>query len=187
MAFLATSREQPWRLGGNTFTTWCGDLNGDGLNDLYSAEIHHWHIGQSSDSSELLVNTPLPDGGISFVRPGNQATGMIFPHPTSDWNEGGLMAAGGDLDNDGRMDMVVAASDYPDQFGLIFHQKPNGTFEEVGSPSASSRGELWSPASLSTWRMSIARRVPPSRLALKSLSGSVRSAPLKKVSFTTAL
>lgn len=124
--------DQPWRNGGNNFSTYCGDLNGDGKLDLYTAGIHHWHIGQSGDSSELLVNTSPGDGSISFDRPGNATTGMVWPHPTSDWNEGGLMVAGGDLDNDGREDLIVAASDYPNQFGLVFHQKEDGTFEEVG-------------------------------------------------------
>jgi hypothetical protein len=123
--------DQPWRLNGNTFSTACSDIDGDGKLDLYSAEIHHWHIGESSDSSELLHN--IGDvGTIKFERPGNARTGMIWPHPTSDWNEGGLMVATGDLDLDGLEDVVVAASDYPDQFSLIFHQKPDHTFEEVG-------------------------------------------------------
>ncbi len=125
--------DQPWRNGGNNFSTYCGDVNGDGKLDLYTAGIHHWHIGQSGDSSELLVNSSPGDGTITFDRPGNATTGMVWPHPTSDWNEGGLMVAGGDLDNDGREDLIVAASDYPDQFGLVFHQKEDGTFEEVGA------------------------------------------------------
>jgi hypothetical protein len=125
--------DQPWRNGGNNFSTYCGDLNGDGKLDLYTAGIHHWHIGQSGDSSELLVNSSPGDGSITFDRPGNATTGMVWPHPSSDWNEGGLMVAGGDLDNDGLEDLVVGASDYPDQFGLVFHQKPDHTFEEVGS------------------------------------------------------
>jgi enediyne biosynthesis protein E4 len=123
--------DQPWRNGGNTFTTWCGDVDGDGKNELYNAEIHHWWAGGASDSSELLKNVSTP-GMARFTRPGNGAMGLVFPHPTTDWNEGGLMAAGGDLDNDGRLDLVVAASDYPDQFGLIFQQQPGGNFVDQG-------------------------------------------------------
>ncbi len=119
--------DQPWRNNGNTFTTWCGDLDGDGKNDLYSAEIHHWWAGNGSDSSELLKNASSAQG-VRFTRPGNQATGLGLPRVGPSWNEGGLMAAGGDLDHDGRLDLIVAASDYPDQFGAVFHQQPDGRF-----------------------------------------------------------
>jgi hypothetical protein len=123
--------DQAWRLGGNNYSTYCGDLDGDGKLDLYTANLRHWHIGASSDSSEILHNT-TQGGTITFDRPGNAVTGTIWSHPTRDWNEGSMMVAGGDLDNDGREDLVVAASDYPDNFGLVFHQKASGTFEEVG-------------------------------------------------------
>lgn len=122
--------DQPWRNGGNTFTTWCGDLDGDGKNDLYNAEIHHWWAGGSSDSSELMKNVTTATGEVRFQRPGNATTGLGLPRVGPSWNEGGLMAAGGDLDADGRMDLIVAASDYPDQFGMVFAQKPDGTFED---------------------------------------------------------
>ncbi|MHB8874144.1 MAG: CRTAC1 family protein, partial [Myxococcaceae bacterium] len=38
-----------------------------------------------------------------------------------------------DFDADAREDLVVAASDYPDNYGLLFHQKPDHTFEEAGA------------------------------------------------------
>ncbi len=126
---------KPWRNNGNTFTTTCGDLNGDGRPDLYSAEIVHWHIGSSSDPSELLVNDgPTDSAPIHFSRPGRAATGLEWPHPTSDWNEGGVMVAQADLDLDGLDDLVVAATDYPGNWSLVFRQKPEapGTFEEIG-------------------------------------------------------
>lgn len=124
------SDDQPWRLNGNTFTTYCGDLDGDGKPDLYSAEIAHWHIGKSSDSSELLRNEG-EGGEIRFSRPGNEETGLVLPHPTMDWNEGAVMVGGGDFDLDGREDLFVATTDYPDQYGLIFQQQPGGGFREV--------------------------------------------------------
>ncbi len=120
-----------WRNNGNTFSTVCSDITGDGTMDMYNAEIHHWWAGQSSDPSQLLVGDSS-GGGIKYTRPGNDQTGMLWPHPTADWNEGGLHAAAVDLDNDGRQDVIVAASDYPDQYSLVFHQKADGSFEEVG-------------------------------------------------------
>ena len=87
---------------------------------------------ESGDSSRAARQPAGRRGTITFERPGNATTGMVWPHPTSDWNEGGLMVAGGDLDDDGLEDLVVGASDYPDQFSLVFHQKPDHTFEEVG-------------------------------------------------------
>lgn len=125
---------KPWRNNGNTFTTLCGDLNGDGKPDLYSAEIKHWHIGESSDASELLANDSA-DGAIHFNRPGRGPTGLEWPHPTRDWNEGGIMAANADLDLDGLDDIIVGASDYPGNWSLVYRQKKSapGTFEEVAA------------------------------------------------------
>lgn len=120
--------DQPWRSNGNTFTTWCGDLTGDGKNDLYSAEIRHFWAGSASDSSELLTNVTGAPGAVRFTRPGNATTGLGLPRVGQFWNEGGLMAAGGDLDNDGLMDLVVAASDYADQRGAVLHQQEDGRF-----------------------------------------------------------
>ncbi len=123
--------DQLWRANGNTFTTACGDVNGDGVMDLYSAEIRHFHVGQSSDPSQLLLGN-LSGDKLHYDRIAPDKNGMIFPHPTAGWNEGALMAALVDLDNDGRKDVIVANSDYPDQYSLVFHQKADGNFEEVG-------------------------------------------------------
>lgn len=124
---------KPWRNNGNTFTTTCGDLNGDGKPDLYSAEIKHWHIGNSADESQLLVNDgPTDAAPIHFNRPDRTGTGLDWPHPTSDWNEGGVMVAHADLDLDGMDDLVVGATDYPGNWSLVFHQKSPGVFEEIG-------------------------------------------------------
>lgn len=128
--------DQAWRAGGNTFTTVCADLTGDGRNDLYNAEIQHWHIGASSDPSQLLVNAGAVEGSaVRFERPGRVVTGLEWPHPTSDWNEGGIHAAAADLDLDGRLDLLVGASDYPGNWSLVFRQKGGAStaFEEVGA------------------------------------------------------
>ncbi|MHB8878468.1 MAG: FG-GAP repeat domain-containing protein, partial [Myxococcaceae bacterium] len=80
--------DQPWRLNGNTFSTYCGDLDGDAKPDLYSAEIVHWHIGASSDPSSLL-RSKSSQGSILFERPDRTAAGLDWVHPDG-WNEGGL-------------------------------------------------------------------------------------------------
>lgn len=124
---------KPWRNNGNTFTTVCADLNGDGKLDLYSAEIKHWHIGESADQSELLVNDGATDAApIHFTRPGRPATGLEWKHEGVDWNEGGIMVAAADLDLDGMQDLIVGASDYPGNFSMIYRQKSPGVFEEIG-------------------------------------------------------
>jgi enediyne biosynthesis protein E4 len=129
----ASSDPLPWRNNGNTFSTLCADINGDGKNDLYSAEIAHWHIGQSSDKSQILINTTAgPGAPITFARIDNEESGTIVPHPTTDWNEGAIFAGGADLDNDGRLDLFLGATDYPDQYGYVYHQGADGRFAEVG-------------------------------------------------------
>jgi hypothetical protein len=129
-----TTDTLPPRLGGNTFATVCSDITGDGMLDLYNAAIKHWWAGESSDESRLLVNASTP-GSVLFNRPDRTKLGMDVPHASLDWDEGGLNAAAADLDNDGREDVVLGNSDYANQFGLLFHQKPDGTFEEIGAAS----------------------------------------------------
>lgn len=121
--------DQPWRLGGNTFTTICGDVDNDGDLDLFNAAIRHWHIGASSDPSQLLRNTGASP--LRFERPGNAALGLERKHTVVDWNEGDISAAFFDFDGDGLLDLILMDSDYPDTHTWLFRQKPDHTFEEV--------------------------------------------------------
>ncbi|MFO0552225.1 MAG: CRTAC1 family protein [Polyangiaceae bacterium] len=131
-SYWASSEEKPNRLGGNTFSTACGDIDGDGKLDLYTAEIAHWWAGESSDKSDALLNTSTGPGVFSFERQDRAAAGLEIPHVGVDWNEGGIVSALADLDGDGRTDILLGASDYPDQYLWVLHQKPDGTFEEIG-------------------------------------------------------
>jgi len=123
--------DTPSRLNGNSFSTVCGDVDADGDMDLLTAEIVHWHIGQSSDPTELLLN----DGSGSFTRPGNKSLGLQRSWPSNNWNEGDINAAFFDFDNDGRQDILIGSSDYPDTRLFLFRQNEEGLFEDVSAES----------------------------------------------------
>lgn len=123
--------DQPEALGGNTFTSVCSDITGDGKLDVYNAEIQHWWAGQAADPSALLVN----EGDLTFDRPSRDQTGMHWEHVGVSWDEGGIDAAAGDLDNDGREEVVIGRSDYYDQYAMVFHQLADGRFQESAKSS----------------------------------------------------
>lgn len=120
---------EPFRLGGNSGTTLCADLDTDGQLDLLTNEIVHWDVGASSDPSEILYNR----GGdaIRFVRPGNETTGLTRPHRLEHWNEGHITSAVFDFDNDARPDVYIGSTDYPGTRAHLWHQQSDGTFEHL--------------------------------------------------------
>ncbi len=124
----ATDRN-PYRLGGNSGATMCGDVDNDGDMDLLTTEIVHWDVGSSSDPSELLLNSGEPD--VRFDRPGNEATGLVRVHDRVDWNDGDISGSLFDFDNDGWLDVYIGSTDYPGAVGLLFHNRGDGTFEAV--------------------------------------------------------
>lgn len=121
------SDREPFRLGGNSGTTLCGDLDNDGDIDLVTSEIVHWDVGENSDPSELLVN----DGSGVFERPGNEATGLTRQRELVAWNDGDITAGLLDFDNDGHLDIYRGSSDYPGTRGLLYHNDGDGTFTRV--------------------------------------------------------
>jgi hypothetical protein len=122
--------DQPARNGGNTFSTACGDIDNDGDLDLMHAEIRHWHIGKSSDPSQLLrneLNGSTPSN-LRFTRLDNSAMGLVRPMTISSWNEGDMEVGFFDFDNDGRKDIYLSSSDYPETWGTLFRQQEDGRF-----------------------------------------------------------
>jgi hypothetical protein len=120
---------EPFRLGGNSATTVCADLDNDGKMDLLTTEIAHWWAGANSDPGEILLNA----GGdqVQFSRPGRTTTGLDQGHPPYNWDEGWMTAAVFDFDNDGWPDLYIGASDYPGNHGLLYHQASPLHFEAV--------------------------------------------------------
>jgi hypothetical protein len=122
---------EPFRLGGNSASTACGDLDNDGDMDLLTSEIKHWWAGAGSDGSEVLVNTGASD--VVFDRPGDDALGLAVPHTTSSWDEGHMTNALFDFDNDGWLDIYQGGSDYPGNRGRLYRQKAPLQFEELAT------------------------------------------------------
>lgn len=118
--------DQPARLGGNNFSTACGDLDNDGDMDVIHSTIVHWHIGQSADPSQILRND-LTNGTPTFVR----SAGFKRAHPISDWNDGDLDVAMFDFDNDGKKDVYLGSSDYPETYGTLWQQQADGSLADI--------------------------------------------------------
>ncbi|MBK7579880.1 MAG: CRTAC1 family protein [Myxococcales bacterium] len=120
---------EPFRLGGNSGSTTCADIDNDGDMDLLTSEIKHWWAGKGADGSEVLVNTGAKD--LKFDRPGDTALGLEVKHGTTSWDEGHMTNAVFDFDNDGWPDLYVGASDYAGNHGLLYHQESKLSFMDV--------------------------------------------------------
>ena len=123
---------QPFRLGGNSGTTVCGDVDADGDVDLFTTEIKHWWAGAGADGSEFLLN----DGDATFTRPGDAALGLQIEHGDANWDEGHMTAALLDFDNDGRLDLSIGGSDYAGNHHLLYRQTDDDALAFVEVPAA---------------------------------------------------
>ena len=126
--------DQPHRLGGNSAGTLCGDFDGDGDMDLFAIELAHWHIGQASDKSQLLMNDGFP--GTPFRRVDETESGITRSRVGS-WNDGDLGGTAADFDNDGKLDIFILSSDYDGTKSLLFQQQSDGTFSDKAKDSGS--------------------------------------------------
>lgn len=140
-------QELPFRANGNTFALVPADVDNDGDQDLFSAEITHAWAGESSDLSALLINRWMEQGRLSFERclePLDQPdpqTGLRWragrglerdhrPQPIERWNQGDLQAYWADLNHDTHLDLLICESDYPHNRLRVFLQDSRGQFLE---------------------------------------------------------
>lgn len=116
-----SSDREPFRLGGNNATSVCADLDNDGDLDVLTTTIRHWWAGSGADMAEVLLNT-TSGRNVSLQRLGRAAMGWDIPHPDPiAWDEGVMTAASFDVDNDGRLDLYLGASDHAGNRGVWLH------------------------------------------------------------------
>ncbi len=137
--------EKPFRSNGNTFALAPCDFDGDGDIDLFCASITHAWAGEASDLSALLVNQLSESGKLVYAwqlvkldqpdpqtgwrwRPGLGLDRDHTPQTVKRWNQGDLQAHWADLNNDGRVDLLVCESDYPHNRLRIWLQQPGHRF-----------------------------------------------------------
>lgn len=137
--------EPPFRSNGNTFDAAIGDIDNDGDFDLFLSTIIHAWAGDSSDRSRFLVNQLSETGRLDFTSPETLNVDRIpkLPMPGEaleeihkTYNQGDIYAELADLNHDGRLDLILCSSDYPDppphdERLRIYYQQSDGHFEDV--------------------------------------------------------
>ncbi len=128
--------EPPFRANGNTFDAAIGDIDNDGDFDVFvSTIIHNW-AGDSSDRSRFLVNRLRESGELRFDSPPelsvDRMPDVVTPE-NRNFNQGDIFCELADLNNDGRLDLILCSSDYSDppphdERLRIYLQQADGTF-----------------------------------------------------------
>jgi hypothetical protein len=138
----ARQDEAPFRSNGNTFDAAVGDIDNDGDFDFFVSTIKHAWAGDSSDVSRFFVNLLVETGEFMLEnRPELSVERWPAPPPEGQeeteihhrQNMGDIFCELADLDHDGRLDLILCSSDYPDvppfeERLRLFVQQADGTF-----------------------------------------------------------
>ena len=122
--------------GWSTSAAW-GDLDNDGLLDLVVLRYVTWDwddmwCGPQENRGYCHPDVFQPIPMLVYHNDGNGHFTEVSHKLGLDKPAKALGIAIADYDRDGRMDIYVANDSMP---GFLFHQKPDGTFEEVGLES----------------------------------------------------
>ena len=125
--------------GWSTSAAWV-DLDNDGLLDLVVARYVAWdwedvYCGEHREGYRGICHPDVfsPISMLVYHNDGNGHFTEVSHKLGLDKPAKALGLAFADYDHDGRMDIFVANDSMPE---FLFHQKPDGTFEEVGLESA---------------------------------------------------
>lgn len=135
--------EAPFRSNGNTFDATVGDIDNDGDFDFFVSTIKHAWAGDSSDVSRFFVNLLAETGEfmletrpeLSVDRWPPLSEGEEETEIHKNQNQGDIFCELADLDHDGRLDLILCSSDYPDvppyeERLRLFMQQADGTFAD---------------------------------------------------------
>ncbi|MBI5609595.1 MAG: CRTAC1 family protein [Deltaproteobacteria bacterium] len=125
---------KPYRLGGNTGSVACADLDRDGDLDFVFGTIVHPDVGPSSDPLRVALSDGAPIPTLTHLSEDVSGLGHHFPKGQGD-DVGDMTLAVFDFDNDGRLDILVGGSDYPGTKAKLFQQQPDGKFLDVTQAS----------------------------------------------------
>lgn len=139
----ATDRKA-YRLGGNTGTAACADLDRDGDLDFVFGSIVHPDVGRSSDPLRIALNDGQPLPQLSHLKSETSGLKHTFPGGQAD-DVGDMTLAVADFDNDGRLDILVASSDYPGTKAKLFMQQDDGKYVEFTGPAGLKHPHAISP------------------------------------------
>src|SRR5579863_1833515 len=124
--------------GWMTSAAWV-DYDNDGRLDLVVARYMQWdfddiYCGHREEGLRSFCHPDLfkPESVLLFHNDGNGKFSEVSHQAGIDKPGKGLGIAIGDYDHDGWMDIFVANDSIPE---YLFHNRGNGTFEEVGLPS----------------------------------------------------
>ncbi|MHC5036203.1 MAG: FG-GAP repeat domain-containing protein, partial [Planctomycetota bacterium] len=122
--------EPPFRQHGNTFAAQCADYDNDGDIDVFLAETTHADSRRRHADASCLLRNRGKEHDFVFER---LPLDTLPRAPIARIGEWGDHYAGWlDFDNDGLLDLLVAPSSYRHQVLLLFRQKPDHGFEEIG-------------------------------------------------------
>ncbi|MEO1008133.1 MAG: VCBS repeat-containing protein [Planctomycetota bacterium] len=125
--------ERPFRANGNTFDAAVGDVDNDGDFDVLLTEITHGWAGESSDRSRVLLREDGFAGPLFVAREGLSLDRVPADPAVRSWNQGDIYGALADFDLDGRLDVLLCSSDYPDNQRLRIFAQRNGGLVDVTS------------------------------------------------------